>query len=199
MKHLSHEALVDLAEGGVGGHDHLDVCVTCRERVESMRQMMGILATDHVPEPSPLFWEHLSRRVDRALDEVPSPWDWGAVLRWGWVAATAAAIIVIAVLVGGPAQTPESTAAAAQPGVTTATGVAVEDANADAVSWTVAAADDSWQIVEGAAADLDLETAVEAGIFIRRGSLDRELLMLSDQERSDLARAIRAELDRLRL
>jgi hypothetical protein len=63
----------------------------------------------------------------------------------------------------------------------------------------VAATDESWQIVEGAAAELDVEAVADAGIFLRDGSLDRELLMLSDRERHELARGIRAELDRSRL
>jgi hypothetical protein len=71
--------------------------------------------------------------------------------------------------------------------------------NADDVSWALADAGESWQIIEGAAADLDLKAAQDAGIFVRAGSIDRQLLMLSDQERRDLVRVIQAELDRSRL
>ena len=196
MKHLSDEALVDLAENGINGHDHLDACAACQERVESMRQMMGVLLDDRIPEPSPLFWEHLSKRVGRALDEGTPASHWRALFRWGWAAATVAAISIAALIIR-PARTPESAALADPPAATLASQVAQDSAGAaNDVSWAVAAVDDPWQIVEGAAADLDLDAAADAGIFMRGGSLDRELLMLSDQERRDLARAIQAELDR---
>ena len=73
MKHLSDEAVVDLAEGGSAGRDHLATCGECRTRVESMQQTMEVLLGDHVPEPSPLFWEHLSNRVSRAIADEPAP------------------------------------------------------------------------------------------------------------------------------
>jgi hypothetical protein len=199
MRHLSDEALVDLAEGGVSGRDHLDACRACRERVESMRQMMGVVLDDRVPEPSPLFWEHLSDRVGRAVDEAAPASDWRGLSRWGWAVATAAAIMIAALIIR-PARTPDLAALADPPAATSASQVARGSAGAaNDVSWAVTAVDDPWQIVEGAAADLDLDAAVDAGIFMRGGSLDRELLMLSDQERHDLARAIQAELDRSRL
>ena len=173
MKHLSEEALVDLIEGGTAGLDHVETCVMCRGRVQTMRQMMGLLQDDRVPEPSPLFWAYLSKRISRALSEesLPTRHRW-TVPRWSWGLAAIAAI-VIAVLIVGPMRKRPASNTAANQSVATSSG----------------------QVVEGAIDDLDLDAAPEAGIFVRPGSIDRELLMLSDQERSDLARVIQAELN----
>jgi hypothetical protein len=55
-------------------------------------------ATDTVPEPSPLFWEHAARRVRAAVDaEPPRRSPWLGRLAWtggGLVAALVAALIV---------------------------------------------------------------------------------------------------------
>lgn len=204
MKHLSEKTLVDLAEGGTTGREHLEACPVCRERVQSMRRLMQVLQDDRVPEPSPLFWDHLSDRINRAAvgETTPRVADWpGAhslrpILRWSWGLATVAAI-VIAVLIMRPVRSPETGSDRSGAGSPSPAGQGSVAAAGD-VSW-VAAPDESWQIVEEAAAELDSEAAADAGIFLRDGALDRELLMLSDRERRDLARAIRAELDRSRL
>lgn len=219
MKHLSNEALVDLAEGGTTGLEHLGACPVCRERVQSMRHLMRALQDDRVPEPSPLFWERLSDRISRAAageatsgagwlwtlgyrlwavprgsGRKPKAYSLKSIPRWSWASAAVAALIV-AVLIMRPLRSPDT--AADRPGAASSSPAGQGSvAAADDVSWVVAGTDESWQIVEGAAAELDVEAAADAGIFLREGSLDRELLMLSDRERRELARAIRAELDR---
>jgi len=201
MKHLSDDVLVDLAEGGRTGFDHLETCAVCRARVQAMRQTMGLLQADRVPEPSPLFWDHLSERVARAVrEEAIPPGSWWTVARWNWSVAAAAAIIV-AVVVIIPIQRKRGSVTGSDFSVAISSPRAGHDnaGNADDVSWALADAGESWQIVEGAAADLDLKGTQDAGIFVRAGSIDRELLMLSDQERRDLVRVIQAELDRSRL
>jgi hypothetical protein len=166
-----------------------------------MRQTMGLLQADRVPEPSPLFWDHLSERIARAVgeDAIP-PRSWWTVARWPWSVAAIAAIIV-AVVVIIPMQRKRGSVTGSDFSVATSSPQVGHDnaGNADDVSWALADAGESWQIVEGAAADLDLKAALDAGIFVRAGSIDRQLLMLSDQERRDLVRVIQAELDRSRL
>ena len=208
MKHLSEEALVDLAEGGKTGLDHLENCAVCRARVQTMRHTMGVLQADRVPEPSPLFWGHLSDRINRAVvgEATPKAADWLRALgdrlwavqrlRWSWGLATVAAIMIAAFIMS-PLRSPGPVTGRSAANSSPLPGQA--NAAAEDLGWASAAADESWQIVEGAAADLDLEAVGDAGIFVRAGSIDRELLMLSDQERRDLAGAIRIELDRSRL
>ena len=91
MKHLSEERLVELLEGGAAEADHLETCPACRERFDALHQTWGLLRDDPIPEPSPLFWQHLSERVRVAIDvespETPSAErsvrSWG-LRRWPW-------------------------------------------------------------------------------------------------------------------
>src|SRR5688572_25542232 len=65
MRHLNEEELIDLAErtGAERSVPHLESCEQCRQQVADLRAMMSAVAEVEVPEPSPLFWEHLSARV----------------------------------------------------------------------------------------------------------------------------------------
>jgi len=46
---------------------HLDQCETCRAAVNDLRETFEMARVDFdVPEPSPLFWDHLSTRVREA-------------------------------------------------------------------------------------------------------------------------------------
>ena len=51
-------------------------------------------------------------------------------------------------------------------------------------------------MMAGIAEGLDFETAADAGLVVRPGSVDQVLLSLSDEERKELAGIIQAELDR---
>jgi hypothetical protein len=80
--HLKPEELVDLAEGTVieSSVPHLSACAACRGQLEALRLMTAEARDFEVPEPSPLFWDHLSSRVRDAIAEdhgQPSAW-----LRW---------------------------------------------------------------------------------------------------------------------
>lgn len=70
MRHLTSEQLVDVAEGQVASpaEEHLRSCDACRVKVAELRAMRTMaLQADEVPEPSPLFWDHLSARVHDAV------------------------------------------------------------------------------------------------------------------------------------
>src|SRR5262245_25481785 len=112
MRHLSPEQLLDLAEGAdAGAESHLQACEACRQQVASLRLTMAAVSDVAVPEPSPLFWEHLSTRVRDATAQEPatSRWHvWTGSLRFWRFAAVAGAAGVLAVALslrepGGPA------------------------------------------------------------------------------------------------
>ena len=70
--HLSPEELTDYAEGARDPADapHLQSCDICRHQVASLRKTMSVLvgaSSMNVPDPSPLFWDHLSQRVHEAV------------------------------------------------------------------------------------------------------------------------------------
>ncbi len=77
MVHITPEQFVDLAEGTVAESSlpHLAACDDCRRELAGLRAMMSDAAAPgnntvgEVPEPSPLFWNHLSSRVRDAVAE----------------------------------------------------------------------------------------------------------------------------------
>ena len=81
MTHLTSEQLVEAAEGILPAERarHLEQCGTCRTNVETLQAVLSDVGdTSIVPEPSPLFWEHFSRRVREATatERVPAPERW---------------------------------------------------------------------------------------------------------------------------
>ncbi|MGH9145161.1 MAG: hypothetical protein ACRD1Q_00520 [Vicinamibacterales bacterium] len=198
MKHLSEERLVELLEGGAAEADHLERCTACRERFDALRRTLGVLRDDPIPEPSPLFWQHLSERVRLAIDAElletqpaeRSVRSWG-LRRWPWAAAGALAVL-LAVLVVVDSDRGEQADSGADRVASVASPAA--DAPQD-LSWSTPA-DDSWAMVAGLAEGLDLESAADVGLVVRPGSIDQALWRLSDEERQDLAGIIQAELDR---
>ena len=63
--HLKDDELVDLAEGArpESSAPHLASCEPCRRQVRDLRALMSVAAGVDVPEPSPLYWDHMSARV----------------------------------------------------------------------------------------------------------------------------------------
>src|ERR1051325_634469 len=100
MTHLSPELLIDIAEGTApeSAQPHLATCAVCRTQLSDLRQMLTSIAVD-VPEPSPLFWDHLSAGVREATaveaGSAPS-WRLGR-LSWRLAAGMSMAIVVIAI------------------------------------------------------------------------------------------------------
>ena len=78
MTHLSPEQLLDVADGTRpdGEFPHLQSCAICAREVADLRGTIDAAADVDVPEPSPLFWTHLSQRVrDAVADEQPGAAD----------------------------------------------------------------------------------------------------------------------------
>src|SRR6185436_3564787 len=69
VRHLKDEELVDIAEGTrpESSAPHLGGCDSCRTQLHELRAMMSAAQEVDVPEPSPLFWDHLSSRVHEAV------------------------------------------------------------------------------------------------------------------------------------
>jgi hypothetical protein len=67
--HLSPDEIVASVEGDlpVARRQHVRECPTCAASIEHVRTTLeAVRESDDVPEPSPLFWEHLSARVHAA-------------------------------------------------------------------------------------------------------------------------------------
>lgn len=126
MGHLTSEQFVDLAEGTCdeASVPHVLACEVCRRQLADLRLMLASAAAapvrnirsvgnagssksdlsdgadiSDVPEPSPLFWDHLSARVRDAVasEGVPpratSPWSWPRVALGAVAGAFALAIV----------------------------------------------------------------------------------------------------------
>jgi hypothetical protein len=79
MPHLTPEQFVDLADGTtpLSSLPHLASCDACRRELAGMRALMSEAADVDIPEPSPLFWNHLSTRVhDAVAEEAARPRSW---------------------------------------------------------------------------------------------------------------------------
>jgi hypothetical protein len=198
MKHLSEQRLLELLDGETPDEGHLNVCPACRERFDTLRRLMGLLREDPIPEPSPLFWQHLSDRVRLAIEHESAENNEDAATfvswrtwRWRWAVAGAAAVMAAAVIVMSQrGRTVDHMTEGARSVPVVGLNAEVED-----LSWS-APADDSWAMVVGLAEGLDFESAADAGLVVRPGSIDQALLRLSAEERRELAGIIRAELDR---
>lgn len=187
MTHLDHLQFVDALDA-VAPHlePHLEACAACRGQLEELRASLARVRRDRVPEPSPLFWNHFSARVNAGIDaeatkraSVEEGWMPHA-LAWSGVLALVLAVVSI-LLAPKPSADPQVVA----PGQTAA--------------WTEPdlEQDEAWAVVRELATGFDYEQAQSAGVVPREGAVDRAALELNDAERAELARIIDAELKRV--
>lgn len=102
--HLTPEELIDSRDRALppGRQAHADTCAACRAEIARLDEVLLDVAAVDVPEPSPLFWDHLSARIrDRVAHEPPptrgrehplarlTDWlmGWGSAPRWAFAAA----------------------------------------------------------------------------------------------------------------
>ena len=184
MRHLSPDELLDLADGtraetSVG---HLAQCAACREQLADLRATMLLTLTADVPEPSPLFWDHLSARVREAVAveaaQSSSRWRFRRV-SWTIAGAMSAAAVVIALsltmrttpdLNDLPSGTPTPAAAG--------------------LNDVTMADDPSLSLLGDLAGGLDWDAAAEAGMTMEVGEADSRLTELTDAERVELQRLL---------
>ena len=196
--HLDEAALLDAAEGSPSEHAeaHLAECERCRLQVADLRSALRMAADAPVPEPSPLFWNHLSARVREAIAEeatgervsVSSGW---AARLWSWqmVTAAVAAAAIILVAVNRQSSFGTNTAQSA-------------DAPAPAVAATPGDLtpsidnDPSLSFIADLAGELDWDDAVEAGLTSGADAVERVVQDMSDDERRELRRVLQEEMGR---
>jgi anti-sigma-K factor RskA len=183
MRHLTSEQLVDAAEGAPieSSSAHLETCEACQRRLTELQALRAAAAdAGDVPEPSPLFWDHLSARVHDAVGAAGVPRAaWWRPSAWPWIAMPAAAGAVVAIVLAVvitlrltpmPTQTPAP--------------VPVH------VALVEPAIDDGpLNLVADLAAQMDWDAVNEIGAPVHAGAADEAM--------SDLSAAERAELQRL--
>src|SRR5262245_1024771 len=196
--HLDEAVLLDAAEGNQPetAEAHLAECEGCRLQVADLRAAMRMAEDAPVPEPSPLFWDHLSARVREAIAEeatgepaaVPAGW---AARLWSWqmVTAAVAAAIILAVAVNRQSSSGTNTAQSA---------VAPAPALATIPSDLTPSIDNdpSLSFIADLAGDLDWDDAVEAGLTSGADAVERVVQDMSDDERRELRRVLQEEMGR---
>jgi hypothetical protein len=182
MTHLNADELLDALEGLLAPERqaHLASCEACRQQLEDLQSVLHEARQVSVPEPSPLFWEHLSRRVRTAIDVEPLPaGGFTAWLRWPVLAPVAAlALVVLALLVAMPIREESP-------------GTALEVADQDPLL-----SDENWVMVADLVGDVDWDMARAAGVSPEPGVVDQAVLELTPEEQQELTRLLRAELMR---
>ena len=187
MTHLTSEQLVEAAEGTLSTErvHHLEECETCRTNVETLRAIVADVGdTSMVPEPSPLFWEHFSRRVREATAAEPMPvparW-WQGVWRPALAFATVAGAVALAVLIrGGVVQPP----------------AAVGPAPAEVVASTSepVVSDDTVDVVTAVVGDLSFDELRQTDLIPSRRAVDLAVSSLTEAQQRELMRLVREEL-----
>jgi hypothetical protein len=197
--HLNVDELIDLAEGAraEASAPHLAGCDRCREQLGELRAMLSTVegATIDMPEPSPLFLDHLSARVRVAVaaDEIPRR-SWLDATAWGRLlmplSAVGVASLLLALALGSRAMRPVP--AVHQP---LAPAAADSGAPADLIPDSVPADDVSLMLVASLTEQLDLDAASEAGLA-PGGSAEHAVAHMSDDDLRELRRVLKEELAR---
>jgi hypothetical protein len=202
--HLTPEELIDLAEGTQNDASvpHVMACAACRRQLVEARAMLASVADVEVPEPSPLFWDHLSRRVSDAVAAEGAPHGSWLVPSWMWTSAAPLAVVTMVVtLVAalGPRfitpREPNRTATTAAATATVAsTGPAVPTASSPGELLS-----DSLQTPDDLSLELVAELTDAAGIngdagLATSGSAEHAVTHLSGSELQELGRILQQEL-----
>lgn len=184
MTHLTLDERLELIEeAGEPVHPHLGVCARCRDEVVAARAALAAAGREEVPEPSPLFWEHLSARVAERVAEAPAPSRRSWVPRVFVPLAIGASVLLLAVAVDRhraldhvPAPSP------------------VQRSEAGTAPDSGAADDEEWAILSHLAGDFDVETLSDSLGTSRAGGAETAVWQLDEHERAELAVLLRAEL-----
>jgi hypothetical protein len=198
---LRDTEFVDFAEGTLAAARaaHVEACAECRAQADLVGAALRDASADEMPEPSPLFWEHLSARVrDRVAHETPDPAPWwtmtGVRVLMPLVAALTMVIAVIAMTtLSRMRNTPV-------PGELASSHMAFDAGMAGADPDLPAAVDDQnaavWAVLTAAASDIDVDEARAAGMGAHVGAVDHEVTHLNQAELKELDRLLQAELKR---
>ncbi len=212
-RHLSDGALLELAErgssagGGTAPDAHVAACSRCRERLDAVRDALKLAREVAVPEPSPLFWEHLSARVRESIASEDVPHSGGVAagdrsrvamsLFARWRPAVAAMLVLVCAVVAawwtfaprdpGAAGTAAQRDTASSPAATAITA----DAQPGPADLLEPASDPSWTLIGQVAGEVDLEHSV----VVQPGTTDRAVLHLSADEQREFMRLLQTDLD----
>ena len=199
MSHLSSSELVDLAEGTLDPDRaaHASGCDACRAESAVVHDALRmIVASGHVPEPSPLFWDQLSTRVRDGIAAPPrSTFDFSFGLR---SFRPVVAVLTIAIAIFSVALLTRDARRAVPSGdvATAAPGARAAEPGLDADLTPEVTHAEEWAVLTAAAADLELDDARAAGMAVQYAAIDRAVQRLNEAELTELGRLLQSELKR---
>lgn len=152
-------------------------------------EIIAALREVEVPEPSPLFWDHLSQRVHEAVavEPVPSP-TWTSRFNFAWASGivAAVAVAVLAVTLSVRHQPAAGPGAAAVP--------AVADVAAASNALPSLEDDASWAVMGELASEMDFDEAGAAGLTVAPGAAEGALSQLSGDEQRAVVELLQQEI-----
>ena len=196
--HLRDSEFVDLIDGTLDDarSRHVRECAECREQADALTAAVTGITEADVPEPPPVFWDHFSARVRRAIEDEPRPASGlrGIFMRprTAWAALATAAIVMLAAGIWR-ATSPVQPADAPVANTVAVTANPLGDASADDTLEDIET-DEAWALVRTLADDLDAEAMDDAGVGARPGSAERATHGLSERERIELAQLLQAAI-----
>jgi hypothetical protein len=191
MSHLSRDERLLALDGGLDAarQAHVADCPACRTDVETLGRVLARVRAVDVPEPSPLFWDHLAARVGDAIAREPAP---GPRRGW-WAPRLAWAAAALAITAGGAGYLARS-----RPAPTTATAAhgtpagdpARQGRSASLADPASVAADDGWALIAAVAG----QAADDDAFAPQVGQAELSISALTADERRALAGELAAEL-----
>ena len=163
----------------------------CRHELAGLRATLSKAADADVPEPSPLFWDHLSARIKAAVEqEAAGPRATWELLGSPWrMAAVAAAGVAAARL---RPDVPHSPGRAAGPHHERSTPTV---RSARQSRRRQCGDDPSLDLIVDLAGDLEWDDAAAAGLVVRGDVVEQAVRDLSNDERIELLRVLREAID----
>ncbi|MGE5835753.1 MAG: hypothetical protein ACM4AI_14820 [Acidobacteriota bacterium] len=188
-RHLRSQEFIDALDGALPADrlEHLDACESCKTELSCLASLMtDVRGTGDVPDPSPLFWEHLSDRVRQATvaEPVPQPVPWWRASWRPFLAVAACAVVAtLAVIWRMPPHQRD---------------VAPALASVDSMDDGLSIPDDDPAVafMAEAASDLTWEEARGVNLTPRRVAVDTAIERMTAAQRAELVRLIREEQHR---
>lgn len=185
MTHLRPDEFVDAVDGMLNAERrrHVDAYAACRRQLRELERLIGESSRAPVPEPSPLFWDHFSARIQEAVRrEAPpthepcSPYRWPALVPLGTLAA-----LVLTMVSTLPIVAPDA------PDTAATVLMELPDNGDDDVEWRALA-----ELL----GPLDWDVAAAAGLTVTPGDAERVVLERTEEERRELSMLIEGEITR---
>ena len=141
-----------------------------------------VKAAGDVPEPSPLFWNHLSARVrDAVADEpLPGPW-WMAYWRPVLLATGAVAVVAMVVMMRTTPVPPAD-----------GSGLALAATSSELVADVEVT--EMWRLIEAASPQVEMQSVRDAGLMPSEYATDQAIQSLTPAQRDALVRLLRKEM-----